>query len=1095
MVAFDRDDILRAVGSTYFQRGAQYQRTGAAVVTDVQDDGRLVQGKVKGTMGSPYLVRIMVTGRAALSGVCSCPMQRDCKHVAALALQVLADQQERFRFTTEVPAPLSYPVSSWLAGLAAAMQTGGEDYPPGMLQRLWYLLGENGSVAPVSLRLRKDGSPSDLKPYNPANALGSAPAKFLRPSDRHILRQLHTMSMGRGHFGDAWPLLGEQAAELLRQILDTGRCRWCHIQGPPLAPGPERPGRFGWRLGEDGQLHIRLEVDGATALVPVAPPHYVDAAAGLCGPVTTGLVPRLAEQLVKAPGIPAHEATAVRTRLAELLPEQKSLRPPELAPPRAVAGTPRPRLLLHVQELAVVEPYHRRSTKGPPTAVVPLARLGFRYDDVEVADSDRRPPVSTLSRRGQLIELHRDLVTEDRLADRLIAQGFARLRHHHGFEVREDCADDRILRGGAKLEPWYGFCLQELPRLRAEGWEVEIAGDFPLRLVAPESAPAAELEPGPGADWFDLHLGVLVDGQRVNILPPLLTVLRARRSAEALAGEILALEMEDGRVLAVPGDQLLPIAKALLDLFGEEPPADGHVRLDRCHAVDAALLEQATAGMVWTGGEALRDMGRILRDHAGVPRVAPPAEFRATLRGYQQDGLDWLQFLRSVGLGGILADDMGLGKTVQVLAYLSVEKAAGRLERPCLVVAPTSLMPNWRREAAGFAPDLRVLVLHGADRKAAFAALAEYDLVLTTYPLLPRDIEVLAAQPWHSVIADEAQFVKNPETNAAKALRRLEAGHRLCLSGTPVENHLGELWSLFDFVSPGLLGDRAGFSRGWRTPIEKKGDDDARARLVRRIRPFLLRRTKDQVAAELPPKTEIIENIAMESGQRSLYESIRLAMHDKVRAAIAAKGLARSRIDFLDALLKLRQVCCDPRLVKNPAAKRGKAGSAKLERLMEMLPELIEEGRRVLLFSQFTSMLDLLEPELKAADIDFVRLTGHTKDRDTPVRRFQAGEVPLFLISLKAGGTGLNLTAADTVIHYDPWWNPAVEAQATDRAHRIGQDKAVFVHKLITEATVEEKILGLQARKAALAAAVFDPNAAGPLGLSDEDVEFLLGEG
>jgi SNF2 family DNA or RNA helicase len=295
-----------------------------------------------------------------------------------------------------------------------------------------------------------------------------------------------------------------------------------------------------------------------------------------------------------------------------------------------------------------------------------------------------------------------------------------------------------------------------------------------------------------------------------------------------------------------------------------------------------------------------------------------------------------------------------------------------------------------------------------------------------------------------------------------------------------------------DFLNPGLLGDRRHFARAFRVPIEKNDDAGRRQVLARRVRPFLLRRTKAQVAADLPPKTEIIEHVEMEPGQSAIYEAVRLAMHRKVRDAITAKGLDRSRIIILDALLKLRQVCCDPRLVKLQSVKKTGAGSAKLVRLMEMLGEIVEEGRRVLLFSQFTSMLALIEERLAASDIAFVKITGEVRDRATPVERFQAGEVPVFLISLKAGGTGLNLTAADTVILYDPWWNPAVEVQAVDRSHRIGQDKPVFVHRLVTLKTIEEKMLELQSRKGALAAGLFDPEVGGPLDITADDVELLL---
>jgi SNF2 family DNA or RNA helicase len=313
----------------------------------------------------------------------------------------------------------------------------------------------------------------------------------------------------------------------------------------------------------------------------------------------------------------------------------------------------------------------------------------------------------------------------------------------------------------------------------------------------------------------------------------------------------------------------------------------------------------------------------------------------------------------------------------------------------------------------------------------------------------------------------------------------------LCLTGTPLENHLGELWSLFHFLMPGFLGDTDTFRRLYRTPIEKRGDEPRRRSLARRIRPFVLRRTKEQVAVELPPKTEMVENVEIGGAQGDLYETVRAAMDQRVRAEIAARGLNQSQIVVLDALLKLRQVCCDPRLLKLDAAKKVK-DSAKLARLLDMLEQLLAEGRRVLLFSQFTSMLELIEPELKARGIAYVKLTGETRDRKKPVDAFQSGKAPLFLISLKAGGTGLNLTAADTVIHYDPWWNPAVENQATDRAHRIGQDKPVFVYKLIVAGSVEEKIAALQASKAALAAGVLGEGGAASAQLTQEDVAALF---
>jgi SNF2 family DNA or RNA helicase len=465
---------------------------------------------------------------------------------------------------------------------------------------------------------------------------------------------------------------------------------------------------------------------------------------------------------------------------------------------------------------------------------------------------------------------------------------------------------------------------------------------------------------------------------------------------------------------------------------------------------------------------------------------------QATLRDYQTDGLSWMQFLREYGFAGILADDMGLGKTVQTLAHILVEKEAGRLTAPALVIAPTSLMGNWQEEAARFAPGLKVLLLQGKDRMGQFDQIEEADLVLTTYALLPRDEEKLREHDFHLVILDESHYIKNTRSKAAQSAGLLRARHRLCLSGTPLENHLGELWSQFHFLLPGLLGDEKGFNTVFRHPIERADDPLRRALLNRRIKPFLLRRTKDNVAKELPPKTEMVRKVELTGAQRDLYETVRLAMDQKVRDEIDRKGVARSQIVILEALLKLRQVCCDPRLVKSTTKKQQAAGSAKLIDLMQMIEDLLEEKRKILVFSQFTSMLELIQEELESRDIPYALLTGETKDRSAQVAAFQQGAVPIFLISLKAGGVGLNLTAADTVIHYDPWWNPAAENQATDRAWRIGQDKPVFVYKLIAKGTLEEKIQVLQQKKSDLAQSILAEGESQKMALTQEDLQQIF---
>ena len=508
------------------------------------------------------------------------------------------------------------------------------------------------------------------------------------------------------------------------------------------------------------------------------------------------------------------------------------------------------------------------------------------------------------------------------------------------------------------------------------------------------------------------------------------------------------------------------------------------------HRAEAGrLFELAEAlegcGAPWTGGRELLDLGARLKSLAQAPELPAPAVLRGELRPYQRAGYGWLTALSDGGFGGVLADDMGLGKTVQTLALLAHRHVEEKVPARAFWWFRRAWWATGNGRPNASPPDLKLLVLHGPDRWKRFGEIPRRHLVVTTYGLLNRDHEELFRHDYDTAVLDEAQAVKNPAAGISKRVREIRARQRLALTGTPIENNLQELWSLYDWLIPGLLGNRKSFTAAYRTPIEKRGDGAKQRLLSTRIKPFLMRRTKEQVARELPEKTVIDEIIPLEGAQAALYESIRTAMDKRVREAIAARGLAASRIAILDALLKLRQVCCDPRLVRLDAARKV-TESAKRSRMLALLEELVAEGRRILIFSQFVKMLKLLERDVAARGWDYAMLHGGTRDRDAQVSRFQSGNLPLFLVSLKAGGTGLNLTAADTVIVYDPWWNPAVERQAMDRAHRIGQDKPVFVHRLIAENTVEAAIQRMQARKQALADALFEGTGHGPLALTEK---------
>ena len=1131
MLNVDEDDIDRRCGHGPTEAGRRYLRQ--ARVVEFSREGDTIRSAVKGSERIPYRQTIALTerrGGVEIAGRCSCPMKTNCKHVAAALFHAMtlaqaakaeAARNPELRITrllgTAVTRPDATPrvadpdlpsgVLAWLEDLARASEASGEDYPADINQRLVYLLLPVSDdprmpqlgVQPVLARLRKDGTfAANSRPY-PASSSTPGGPKYFRPSDSRIIRDLSRQPMIQAL--TTYRLTDEAGAEVLSHMLETGRARWLALDGPTLGAGPARQGNLSWREAGAGALLPQLTVDGAAKVLAATPPIYVDPAAGLVGPVDTGQPARVAAALFRSPPVVATTLAALNERLVRRAPALAGLTPPTPTTERRTGVKPVPSLRLFTALLppeADDPAYRYHGTAYAEKEQVALARLSFRYGDVATPLGEARPTV-ILFAGGRLVELERDPAAEGDATRFLLS---------HGFEPAPDLRDRvptehaRDFLPGDDPVDWLGALYDAVPELEAAGWDIAVASDFPFRMVRADGAYDAELREGSGVDWLELHLGVTVDGERVDLVEPLVALIASPAfSSDMFDGlnsgdddEAVFLPLSDGRVLAMPLSRLRPIVEAMRELAFGLDRGTGSLRLSPQDAARIAEFEVATAGAAlrWRGGDAIRDLGRKLTAAGGIPPVAVPPEFLATLRPYQAEGVAWLSLLREVGLGGILADDMGLGKTVQALAFLSVEKAAVRLDRPALVVAPTSLMGNWAREATRFAPGLRVLTLHGLARKALFESIPEHDLVLTTYPLVARDREVLAAQEWHVLLLDEAQTIKNPEAATTKLVLSLDARHRFCLTGTPIENNLAELWSLFSFACPGLLGDRKRFTANWRTPIEKGGDAERGRLLARRVRPFLLRRTKEEVARDLPPKTEMVERIDLEPAQRDIYETIRLSMHERIRKAIEDKGWAKSRIVVLDALLKLRQACCDPRLLKLKTKAAASAGSAKLERLEEMLRELLAEGRRVIVFSQFTSMLDLMRPRLDAAGIRYVLLTGTTRDRPAAIAEFDSGKAQVFLISLKAGGVGLNLVSADTVVLYDPWWNPAVEKQAIDRAHRIGQTKPVFVHKLVAAGTIEEKMEVLKEKKAALAASLFDPDGEPTLAMTEADIEMLL---
>ena len=727
---------------------------------------------------------------------------------------------------------------------------------------------------------------------------------------------------------------------------------------------------------------------------------------------------------------------------------------------------------------------------------MPVLELAFRYDRVTVQASDPQGRVLLSTPEG-LRTVLRNQVAEERHRRLLESFGAVELACLDSYEPPIDSRADYVVHVAGDEHDYCSFGAYALPQLRAQGWEVSVAEDYPYTLLSGETPWYAVAEPEEEQpDWFSFELGILVDGRRVSMLPALLDLLD-RSPEDGTIDALLrrptryfALPTPDGRYLPVDARRMRRVVEVLGELY--DGPRGGRPRIPLlCPLARAGVigdLDVEDAPTIWKGGEEVRRRARAYLESAAA-RCAPPRGLQATLRGYQEQGVAWLQRLRSLGAGGILADDMGLGKTLQTIAHLLIEKEQGRLAAPCLVVAPTSLVCGWQREIARFAPALRTVVFHGPHRHRRDKDLDDADVVITTYPLVWRDEEIFTARRFHTLVLDEAQTIKNRRSQSHRAVAAIDAEQRICLTGTPLENSLGELHALFEMVCPGLLGHPEAFNHRFAKPIEA-GDEEKLEQLRRRVAPFMLRRLKEAVAPELPPKTELVRAVDLKSGQRELYESIRVAAHAEVRQLIRKKGLAASTLPVLDALMKLRQVCCDPRLVRVEAARKVR-GSAKLEVLADMIETGVAEGRAILVFSQFTSMLALVSERLLSCGIGHVKLTGESKNRQQLVDHFQEGRADVFLISLKAGGTGLNLTRADMVIHFDPWWNPAAQAQATDRAYRIGQTRPVFVYNLIAAGSVEERILQLQRRKQKLADAILGGGEVSG-GLDLQDVEDLF---
>ncbi|PID48737.1 MAG: hypothetical protein CR991_10040 [Proteobacteria bacterium] len=1112
---FPPEMVLVSFDATTIQRGVHYFETGHVIELNSDFPSLSEVSLASVVLGnSQYTTQVHIDLNShKINSTCSCPLGKQCKHALASLLYYVRDQlspssSPHKTIVEKTTAPSA--IQLWLADLntPSAQHNPTETETPAQTHKthhetspraeLIYLLNQsNKRQAKVQITPRKanrlkkggfgQGYPIQLDELFYAwkhhtfayTADDEDIARLLLPPTSPYLsnniRQLY--------------LTGRLGLMTLDLLLQTERAYWQKTDFAPLKRGEPRQAEFIWTDDSNsGAQQIRLKT------LPPSQDYfwldklfYVDQLRGECGELEH--TPLSAPQVIKllsAPPIPKTEAETVSLRLLEILPETDIPLPEARLTPETIdilGEDPVVKLLLHAPDAS-------QSESSESGHCQHYASLSFIYETHELRLAHEQAIViQTLE--GKRYRIHRDLAAERDAVDILQDYGFTAQNANAPLDLH-------ISTNNAALRAlhWNHFIEQGIPTLREQGWQIDYCDSFQLAFSMVDHW-QAELEQN-GQDWLEISLGFMVDGKRINLLPILVDMLAQMHDPQALRQLLksqehllIPLDEAENHWIKLESSRIARILDTLIELYDHESlNANGHLLLRRFQGTTLSDLLNDPA-LHWKGAAELKRLTQQLENFQGISRVTPPVGLQAELRPYQSEGLNWLQFLREYRFNGILADDMGLGKTLQTLAHLLLEKQAGRAKRPSLVLAPTSLMSNWRREAEKFAPELTVLTLHGTERREAFEDVNQHDIILTTYPLILRDGDFYKDFQFYYLVLDEAQAIKNAKAKTTQAIYNLQAEHRLCLTGTPMENHLGELWSMFHFLMPGFLGAQDRFNRLFRTPIEKQGDTDRQQSLRRRLQPFMLRRTKELVARELPTKTEMIRIVPLEGAQRDLYETVRLAMDKKVREEIRSKGFNRSHIMILDALLKLRQVCCDPRLLKLEKAKAIKT-SAKLEMLMEMLPAMLDEGRKVLLFSQFTSMLALIEQALEKHSIRYSKLTGQTHDRESAINAFQEGDAQVFLISLKAGGTGLNLTAADTVIHYDPWWNPAVEHQATDRAYRIGQDKPVFVYKLLTEDTVEEKILKLQARKQALSDALYeDRNQETPTFSQDELLNLL----
>ncbi len=1110
--------LRRLLGARTFLRGLEYFRR--RVVDDVVASEMSAGGTVRGSDGESYPVTVELTPDGIKSR-CTCPAfaksGQHCKHVGALLIAVRDHARGSQQRREPPPIAPSIPQTAHAGGASVANRIRRREQqqrrvvgrpatvPPMMSAPLAPSHSSHAHAHAHSHSHGSPGAPTTLTPpaqdatarqtgigawLPPEGIAGQRRVEFrlhvrqgaltvtvldaearvpILPStalawqalyptpDRDALRLLGRFESGNPRH-PAVDVRGEDVAELL-----------------PLLEGQKvllEPALMQLRFGEE-TLRPRFDLEtvgGDTIIVKTSferpsdkrrfsmlqggwfegwPGWHIDTQEGIARRVDKRVSPAAMRRLLRSPtiGEPMSELAVLIMQGLPRVALEVGAELPDLA---------------QIADVVDLVPTFRMRAGG--SLVHAEVSLFAAYGDVEMpvrADGITLPiivrPPEEGSRRARCIRV--DIAAQQEAANQLAALGL----------TPDEAGQLFVARGDAAIRFWTEG-LAELP----DTWDLFVPDDLVDTQVRSASV-RAFAKVTSGMDWLNVKLNFEAEGVGVD----------RDELRRCLAEGRKYVRLADGSFAPIDPDQIRAVLDREIDLL---TAAGKGGKLGLAHAGRIQELLQHTQGA--SVSAAARTLFQRLGSIDEIEATKKPRNLKATLRPYQESGLSWLKFIHELGSGGVLADDMGLGKTVQTIALLlSVKQEEKKVK--ALIVCPTSVVTNWERELARFAPTLKVALWHGTGRKELIEEIKEAEVIITSYALLRRDEAFMADLDLNYAILDEAQHIKNPMSATAAAAKKLRSRRRLALTGTPIENRLSEIWSIFDYVSPGLLGPLDRFEQRFSRPIDA-GDYKVAQRLRSTIHPFILRRTKQEVAKDLPEKIEMDQICDLSGEQRNIYMQVAREVRAQVLGEVERVGLAKSQIQILAGLTRLRQAACDPRLLGLPR-ELGDEDSGKLMALRELLSEAVEGGHKILVFSQFVMMLRLIEKALKEDGITYEYLDGSTKDRQEHVDRFQNDpSVPVFLISLKAGGTGLNLTAADTVVHFDPWWNPAVEQQATDRAHRIGQTKVVTAYRLVAAGTIEEKILQLKAKKRELVAQVLSEDAGGVKKLTKTDLEELF---